>query len=123
VVKQYQEFSAAGLRCGIGRILGEAKVYGEINEYKESEDHLSKSISVEMRARTVPFWINLCKATLARAKSVGKEKDVNLGSLIDSVSKNKMKVYDGLMRRLIGEILLNIGNEHMNHARDWIEKA
>ena len=34
-----------------------------------------------------------------------------------------MKYLDGCIRRHIGEILLNIDDQHMNEAEDWVKKA
>ena len=44
-------------------------------------------------------------------------------SLYEDVSENKMKQCDGWMRRYIGEILLNIDDQHICEAEDWIKKA
>jgi len=51
------------------------------------------------------------------------EKDVNLESLYGYVYENKVKFLAGRMRRYIGQILLNIDNERISDASDWIEKA
>jgi len=39
------------------------------------------------------------------------------------ISENKIKAYEGYMRRLLGEILLNMGNNHLSEAEDWIRQA
>lgn len=34
-----------------------------------------------------------------------------------------LKVYEGLKARCIGEILLNLDDQHLSEAEDWIKKA
>ena len=34
-----------------------------------------------------------------------------------------IRLYDGWMARYIGEILLNIDDQHMSEAEEWIKKA
>ena len=52
-----------------------------------------------------------------------EEKDVDLESLYGYEAENKMKILEGLMSGLIGEILLNIDDQHMNEAEDWVKKG
>jgi len=54
---------------------------------------------------------------------MNNEKDINLELLYSYAPKNKIKLLDGRMRRYIGEILLNIDDQHMPEAEDWIQKA
>jgi hypothetical protein len=37
--------------------------------------------------------------------------------------KNKFKLLDGRMRRYIGEILLNIDDQHISDTESWVKKA
>jgi tetratricopeptide (TPR) repeat protein len=67
--------------------------------------------------------MNLNKIALARAKLMNNEKDIDLESLYVHVYENNVKIYDGLMLRFIGEILLNIDDQHISEAEDWIKKA
>jgi hypothetical protein len=45
------------------------------------------------------------------------------GDAFSKEDKNKVKLMEGQMARAIGEILLNIDDQHMNEAEDWIKKA
>ena len=38
-------------------------------------------------------------------------------------SRNKSKVVEGRILRYIGEVLLNIDNQHLSEAENWIKKA
>jgi tetratricopeptide (TPR) repeat protein len=54
---------------------------------------------------------------------MNKEKDVNLDTLYTFAGPNKVKVTEGLVQRYIGEILLNIDDQHLSEAEHWIQKA
>ncbi len=54
---------------------------------------------------------------------MNNEKDIDLKLLYIYEAENKFKILDGRMPRYIGEILLNIDDQHMNEAEEWINKA
>jgi tetratricopeptide (TPR) repeat protein len=54
---------------------------------------------------------------------MNKEKDVSLESLYTHSRNNKIRVWEGWVQRYIGEILLNIDDEHLSEAEHWIQKA
>jgi class 3 adenylate cyclase/tetratricopeptide (TPR) repeat protein len=95
----------------------------EMGEYEKSIDHFSKAVLLVEDARFAPSFLSWNKIGLAKAKVMNNEKDTDLESLYSYVYKNKVKVFDGWMRRYIGGILLNIDDQHMSEAEDWIEKA
>ena len=51
------------------------------------------------------------------------EKDIDLKLLYGFGDENKVKLFDGRMKRYIGEILLEIGDPSVSGANNWIEKA
>jgi hypothetical protein len=54
---------------------------------------------------------------------MNKEKDVNLESLYTHSRNNKVKAVEGWIQRFIGEILLNIDDQHISEAEHWIQNA
>jgi len=54
---------------------------------------------------------------------MNKEKDMNLESLYVHSRNNKIKAAEGWIQRYIGEILLNIDDQHISEAEHWIQKA
>lgn len=101
--------------------LGETYFYG--SEYQKSKDHCGKAIWLNEYGKLLPSYGNLAKIALARAKVVNNEKDIDLESLYGYKAENKVKLFDGKMQRYIGEILLNIDDQHISDAEDWIKKA
>jgi class 3 adenylate cyclase/tetratricopeptide (TPR) repeat protein/ABC-type lipoprotein export system ATPase subunit len=101
--------------------LGET--YFEKEEYQESQDCYNKAISVLKRGKVLPSFLNLYRIGLARAKVMSNEKDIDLKDIFESYRENRQKVCGGLMARYIGEILLNIDDQHLSEADDWVRKA
>jgi tetratricopeptide (TPR) repeat protein len=101
--------------------LGE--MYFDVGEYHKSKDHYSKAIRILERGLFSRSFINLNKLSIARAKVMNNERDIDLKSLYGYATENKLKLYDGCIRRIIGEILLNFGDREMPEAEDWIKKA
>jgi tetratricopeptide (TPR) repeat protein len=54
---------------------------------------------------------------------MNKEKDVNLEALYAHSRNNKVKRAEGWIQRYIGEILLNIDDQHLSESEHWIQKA
>jgi tetratricopeptide (TPR) repeat protein len=101
--------------------LGET--YFEIGDYQKSKDHYGKAVWILKQHKLFPSWMNLNKIGLASAKVMNNEKDIDLESLYVYMDKNRLKINEGLMRRYISEILLNIDDQHISEAEGWIRKA
>ncbi|MBK5101719.1 MAG: hypothetical protein JJE15_12120 [Desulfobacteraceae bacterium] len=101
--------------------LGDA--YFDLGEYQEPQNYYNEAVSILEQGRLMPSFSNLCKIASARAKIMNNEKDINLESVYGYHEKNKFRLFDGLMPRYMGEILLNIDDQHVSEAEDWIKKA
>jgi tetratricopeptide (TPR) repeat protein len=101
--------------------LGET--YFDVGEYQKSKDCYSKSIWILEHGRFSRSFINLNKISIARAKIMNNERDIDLESLYGYVTENKVKINDGWMQRNIGEILMNFDDQQMPEAEDWIKNA
>jgi len=92
-------------------------------EYQKSKDHYAKIIRINEHNRLAPSFVNVTKIALARTMVMNNEKDINLELLYSYAPKNKFKLLDGRMRRHIGEILLNIDDQHISDTERWVKKA
>jgi tetratricopeptide (TPR) repeat protein len=102
--------------------LGET--YFEMGEYQKSQYHYGNAILVLGRNRLTPSLMNLSKIALTRSKALANEKDdIELPSAYSYAAENKFKMIDGLMAKYISEILINIDDQHIPEAEDWIKKA
>ncbi|MFC1856910.1 adenylate/guanylate cyclase domain-containing protein [Thermodesulfobacteriota bacterium] len=99
------------------------KYYFDIQEYEKSKKHYEKAISVFQNASMFPSWVNYWKILLTLAKVRNNEKDVNLNEIFKYYNDNKLMALEGWMLHGIGRILLNIDDQHIFEAEDWIKKA
>ena len=97
--------------------------YFRNEEYQKSEDHFGQAVSILERIGYFPSWMNLYRLGMARARVMRHEKTHDLKALYKYSDENKQKVFQGLMARYIAEILLNIDNQHVSEAENWIKKA
>jgi class 3 adenylate cyclase/tetratricopeptide (TPR) repeat protein len=102
-------------------LLGE--IYFKRKDFQRSKEHYEKGISILENAGLFPSWANLAKVGLSRSKVMNKEKDVDLESLYAHSRNNKVKAAEGWIQRYIGEILLNIDDQHISEAEHWIQNA
>ena len=101
--------------------LGET--YFEMGNFEKSKEHYQKGSWVLENIRLWPSWANTGKVGSARSKVMNKEKDVDLETLYVHSRNNKVKAAEGWTQRCIGEILLNIDDQHLSESDHWIQKA
>ncbi len=101
--------------------LGE--IYYETREYQNSKHHHARALSLLEKHGIYSSWITFHKIAVAMAKVMMNEKDIDLESLYVYVYGNKSKLFDGLKQRYVGQILLNIDDQHILEAEAWIKKA
>jgi len=106
-----------------GRTISPWGVLLRNRRFPEIQRILSKESWVLEHNQLFPSWALLGKVGSARSKVMNKEKDVNLESLYAYSRNNKIKAAEGWIQRYIGEILLNIDDQHISEAEHWIQKA
>jgi predicted ATPase/class 3 adenylate cyclase len=106
---------------GANGFLGQ--IYFDTEEYKTSQKHNERAISLYQKGSLWPSWVSYWKMLLALAKVKNNEKDIYLNDLFKCYDENKLKFLKGYMLNTIGSILLNIDDQHITEAEDWIKKA
>jgi class 3 adenylate cyclase/tetratricopeptide (TPR) repeat protein len=101
--------------------LGE--IYFDRREYPKSQHYFNKSIALLEQSRVWPSIIKLNKILLARAKVMNNDKAINLDALYECAEQNRIRLCDSRIARAIGDILLNIDDDHITEAEHWINKA
>jgi len=107
----------------IGAHINLGDTYYEVGEYQKSKIHYSKAIRLLEDNRYHPSWKNLGKIGVVRSKVMNNERDIDLESVYRYEAENKVKLYGSTMQRYISEILLNIDDQHIAEAEEWINKA
>ena len=100
-----------------------AEVYLEMSEYQKSGNHYDNAIGIYEQNAYGSSFRNLGGMGSSLARVMSNAEDINLESLEALVSENKLRFIDGSIRRYLGEILLNIDDQHTSEAQHWIEQA
>jgi class 3 adenylate cyclase/tetratricopeptide (TPR) repeat protein len=100
-----------------------ADVYFDMGEYEKAEVYYEKGISTLERTRIYPFFKNMWKASIARSKVLNNDQDIKLSEIFEYYESINAKVDKGWAARHVGEILLNIDDQHLSEAEDWVKKA
>jgi tetratricopeptide (TPR) repeat protein len=100
--------------------LGES--YFEMGEYRDSKDHYERAVGAIMN-KGFPSVQGLTEIGVAMAKVMMDEKDINLAPLYDHVYDNKLKFTEAWKMLYMSTILLNMENQHIREAEDWIKRA
>jgi predicted ATPase/class 3 adenylate cyclase len=101
--------------------LGE--IYSEEEDYQIARNHFEKAVSDLEYTGQVPSWVNLYKMALGTVKVMNREKDIDLESMYVYIAENKEKIWEGCMRKYMGQIILNTCHQRISEAEDWIRQA
>ncbi|MBE9570188.1 MAG: tetratricopeptide repeat protein [Proteobacteria bacterium] len=101
--------------------------YFELDEHMKAREYYKGGINTLEAVNMLPSWINMAKVSLARAEALYDSQWANVSELSNELSnyyeENNLKVIEGWMANYIGEILLNIDDQHLSEAEDWIKNA
>jgi class 3 adenylate cyclase/tetratricopeptide (TPR) repeat protein len=92
-------------------------------KYVKAEEYYNKAMLYEESDLFGTNRFSQAKIALAAVKVLQNEKDIDLKLLYSCVSQNKIRQWEGALRRLLAEILLNIDESHLHEAEDWIQQA
>ena len=101
--------------------LGEA--HFEIGDFQKAEENYKEAIDIFEHNRIIPSWRNVSKSAIEKMKAINKDTRVDLEEMIGYADANKARIWDGWIRRNIGEILLNSDDQRLDEAEGWINKA
>jgi class 3 adenylate cyclase/tetratricopeptide (TPR) repeat protein len=91
--------------------------------YETSGSHYSEAERVLDQFEALPSLRNLLRTAWARAKVLNNSRSIELETLYTYVDQNSVKVFEGWIRRYLGDIMVNIDDRHTSEAQHWIEEA
>ena len=91
-------------------------------EYQKALECYMDALSYEGSGVT-PSAFNLGKIQLANAKVMTNDKHIDLNALYNIPPQVKIRRLEGLARRSLGELLLNLGEDYLPQAEQWISQA
>ncbi len=98
-------------------------IYLDMGEYETSQKYDERAISLWQHSITAPSYILRNKISIALAKVMNNEKDINLNEIFKWHEDIKNKWIEGVTLNCIGKILLNIDDQHISEAEDRIKRA
>jgi tetratricopeptide (TPR) repeat protein len=100
-----------------------AEISHVMGDFQKAVCHYEEAIGLIERGEISPSWLTLIKTGLALANVMSGKLDVDLESLCRDAINSKPKLFEGWIRRYLGEIFLNIDDQHFPEAQHWIEEA
>ena len=97
--------------------------YAEIAEHQKAENYYNETIRIISKTHCLPSMVNLAEISLIRNRLNINKQNIDLEFCYDLVNGNKLKIYDGRVRRFLGEILLSLPDQPPSLSRGWIEQA
>jgi predicted ATPase/class 3 adenylate cyclase len=98
-------------------------VYFDRRQYRKAKDCYSKAIYLYESNSFLPSCSYFVKMLSTGANVMNNEKDINLNQIFSYYQDNRVKMQQGWMAKFIGEILLNVDDQHIREAEDWVRKA
>ena len=95
----------------------------EISKFQEAENYFNESIRILTKSESLPSMVNLAEISLMGLRLKCNDVPIDLESCYERAAANKLKLYDGRLRRSVGEILMMVPDQPSSQARYWIEKA
>ncbi|MBU1741085.1 MAG: hypothetical protein KKC37_06030, partial [Proteobacteria bacterium] len=106
--------------CHANHYLGDT--YFELGDMQNAMNHYHKANGLFLEIGHMPSWARLNDLALRLTELNTEERpDFDPESLGDYSAANKLCVYDGLIKRRIGEIMMSLGR--FEEAEHWIAQA
>jgi class 3 adenylate cyclase/tetratricopeptide (TPR) repeat protein len=108
---------AADARFGLGM------TFFEMEEHKMSQKQYERALSICLQSNVFPSFANCFKTASVLSKVMKSEIEVSTPEIIKYYYDSKLKMPKAWMLSLIGEILLNLDDQLISEAEDWIKRS
>ncbi|MGZ3580283.1 MAG: adenylate/guanylate cyclase domain-containing protein [Syntrophales bacterium] len=98
-------------------------LYVDLGKYDDAVNRYKKITSIMEDVCFLPSVIKFFHTCMARARALRHDHDIELNELFAFQQSNKLQFCEGWMARNIGDILLNMNDEHVSEAAVWFQKA
>ena len=100
-----------------------SSIYWDMGEYETSQKFSEDAISLLQHSSMGSSYIIRAKISIALSKIMNNEKDINPNEIFKWYEDIKSKWVEGVVLNCIGTILLNINDQHISEAEDWIKRS
>jgi class 3 adenylate cyclase/tetratricopeptide (TPR) repeat protein len=98
-----------------------SEIYLDMGEYETSQLFSKRAISYWQHIGWGPSLIKWNEISIALAKVMGNEKDISLNEILKCYDDIKSIRVKGFTQNHIGKILLNVDDQHISEAENWIK--
>jgi class 3 adenylate cyclase/tetratricopeptide (TPR) repeat protein len=95
----------------------------DLSEYNDAVNCYKKIVNIMETVTFMPSVIKYLQSCLMKAKVLRHDQDVGLSELFACYENYKIARCKGATARNIGEILMNIDDDHLSDAAVWFQKA
>jgi len=99
-----------------------SEIYVEMQAYQKAKAYVKKQLSL-VEHLGLKLYMDSTRISLARAKIMSGDIDIDFESLRGWVTHNKVKLYDGFIRRYVSEIIAYTDAQNLADAENWIQQA
>ncbi len=90
----------------------------------EAATHYGQAASRYEEVQILPSFSRLFRACVARSEVILGQREVDLANLTDTYERNRIKLVESIMARVIAEALLHAKDgAHWTEAESWLNKA
>jgi class 3 adenylate cyclase/tetratricopeptide (TPR) repeat protein len=100
-----------------------AETHFSMEKYGESKNNYANTLQILNSNTLYPSWVCVNELCVARAMVMNYEKIANLDVLLTYADRNRIKLADGKIRRVLAEILLYSDAPQLSDAEKWIHEA
>ena len=100
-----------------------AETYFELGDFQLAENHYENTIQTSEQSKLIPKYHHVAVIGQALARVKSGKPDLDLDLLQRVAEPEDVRVFSGLKARLMGEILLHLGDQYVSEAEMWIQKA
>jgi class 3 adenylate cyclase/tetratricopeptide (TPR) repeat protein len=98
-------------------------IYYERRAFEKSRLSYLEMISVLKKAFIVSYWIQMGSILLARTEINLQQCDATIDEIEQRYENIRVKIFEGWMANVIGEIMLQMNSAHHPQACKWIKEA
>ena len=98
-------------------------IYDDLREYNDLVILCNKMIQIMENGNYLPSMVIYTQSCVMRAKALRHDQDIELSELFACYKNYKITWCEGLTARNIGDVLLNMDNDHLSDAGVWFRKA
>ena len=116
-----QKANQAWWEVGCNLHLGD--VYFYLGEHQNSQYFYTNAVDLLKKRQMYFSCMNVSQISLEKARVAMNDRNIDIQSLPAYAAQNRWKIFQGLTKRSIAEILFYLDERHLSKAEEWIKQA